>query len=480
MPTALKSKTKKANVSTGALAGSSVVKGLLDQKLNTDLAKIRKNLGISGSSFDPDEPRLHTGLLALDILIGGGIVSGGWYTVFGGEQSAKTTLAMTIKAALIKQKFEGRASYWDYEGSGSPDYIANILKSQRVTKTLSQVFGETDENGEVISEPLVEYVSTQAGEKFFEYYNRLARSLPDKVKIGKDYFYLFENTKENLKTFKGLYDQKYLTKNNKIKVEAEDGTMQAIALLDSYPAMLPKRADKEDGDESLGLQARMFADHVKRIKPYFKQKRITVFGINQVRLRPAVMFGNPEYEPCGETLKFFSDVRIKSTSRALPSGWKAKKDAGAVTEEPSVEYDGTDEYRFIHLRIIKNKLGGFQNGVAWARIWIRDGNGDARGIDPVYDTWYFLKELGWLSGTRNNMKFTENVPLHGAKKLDWQIFKVLILGKKEEVKAACKKIGVKPVDIRLWCKKQVTNGKALRAKALALSGNKLEESSEED
>lgn len=468
------SKAVKATGNAAKLVGSALSKQLLDQKLNTDLAKIRKNLGISGSSFDPDEPRLHTGLLALDILIGGGIVSGGWYTVFGGEQSAKTTLAMTIKAALIKQKFEGRASYWDYEGSGSPDYISNILKSQKVTKSLSDVFGETDpDTGEVLKEPLVEYVSTQAGEKFFEYFNRLARALPDKVKIGKDYYYLFENTKENTKLLKGHYDTKYLTKHNKLKIPAEDGTMQALALVDSYPAMLPARADKEDGDASLGLQARMFSDQIKRIKPYFKQKRITVFGINQTRQRPATMFGNPEYEPCGETLKFFSDVRIKSTSRALPSGWTAKKGAGAMTEENSVEYDGTDEYRFIHLRIIKNKLGGFQNGEAWARIWVRDGNGDARGIDPVYDTWFFMKELGWLSGTRNNMKFASNVPLHGAKKLDWITFKTLVLGKKAEVKEACKKVGVKPVDIRLWCKKQTLNGTALRAKAVAISGKKM-------
>ena len=113
---AKKSKAKSTELAEISPEEVSGIKGVLDGLLDEGLGKIRKNLGLSGSSFDPDEPRLHTGLLSLDVLIGGGIVSGGWYTLYGGEQSAKTTLAMTIKAALINQKFEGRASYWDYEG----------------------------------------------------------------------------------------------------------------------------------------------------------------------------------------------------------------------------------------------------------------------------------------------------------------------------------------------------------------------------
>lgn len=446
---------------------NAILTGLLDE----GLGKIRKNLGISGSSFDPDEPRLHTGLLTLDVLLGGGIVSGGWYTLFGGEQSCKTTLAMTIMASLIKQKFKGRASYWDYEGSGSPDYIDNILQSQHVNKSLSEVFGEHDpETGEMIAEPLVEYVSTNKGEAFFEYYNRISRLLPEKVKIGRKYYYLLEHTKPNIKLCKKILDQKYLSKHNKIKIPAEDGTMQALALLDSYPAMLPARSDKDDGDNSLGLQARMFSDQIKRIKGSMRQKRITVFGVNQLRKAPMVAFGNPEYEPCGEALKFFSDVRIRAASRALESGFNPTKENRAMTEEPSVEFDGTDAYRFICLKVIKNKLGGFQHGEAWARVWARDADGKARGLDPVYDTWKYLKMLGWVTGTRKAMKFAEHVPLYGVKKFGWQHLKILVLGNKKDVKALCVKLGIKPVDIRLWCKKQVDNGKASRAFADILSG----------
>ncbi len=486
-PLAKKSKAKSKElveeVSTDEIVS---IKGILDNLLDAGLAKTRKNLGLSGSSFDPDEPRLHTGLLCLDVLIGGGIVSGGWYTLYGGEQSAKTTLAMTIMASLLKQKFAGRASYWDYEGSGSPEYISNILRSQKVNKSLSEVFGEMDpDTGEQITEPLVEYVSTNEGEKFFEYYNRIGRMLPDKVKLGKKYYYLFEHTRDNLKAFKGKYSVKYLTKHNKIRVRAEDGTMQAIALLDSYPAMLPARQNKDDGDNSLGLQARMFSDQIKRIKGLMRQKRITIFGVNQTRLQPMAM-GNPEYEPGGQALKFFSDVRIRSSSRALsavPGAFSPKKGAGAMTEEPSVQGEGTDEYRFIQLRVTKNKLGGFQNGDCWARIWARNAEGEGMGLDPVFDTWNFLRMLNWTSGNRKkNMKFTDNTPLHGAKGCGWQEFKTLVLGTKPEIKKVCAKIGVKPGDIRSWCKKQVENGKAARAYAdiLASKGKAIDSSDESE
>jgi RecA/RadA recombinase len=650
-------------------------KELLNTMLDASIADVKKKMGLAGTAFDPDEPRLHTGLLSLDLLIGGGIVSGGWYTIFGGEQSAKTTIAMMLMASIIAQGFDGKASYWDYEGSGSPDYIENILKSQGVKQTLSQIFGEVDpDTGEELTPPLVDYISTDVGEEFFEFYNRLKRMLPDKVKIGKNYFFLFPHDKQILKRFMSVYDKKYLTKHNKIKVPAENGMMQAIALLDSYPAMLSRYEDTDDGSNAMALQARMFSKEIKRIKGAMKKKRMTVFGVNQTRQRPATMFGclhantkvefvdgtvhtmknivdqkiegevwsfneltseiearritdwhyngdvedrshwmkiisrcsetgkgqafvictpnheiltdngwkradeirltdklvskyysananfwmtkdgssnffslsakyvpegmqyklprefrgmcadfdltseehkrpvyvevlrieggsdrafrdkgkydisvehnhnymvgnksngiivhnSPEYEPCGEALKFFSDVRIKSTSRALLKGWGSGK--GMTMDEKSVQFEGNDEYRFINLKVIKNKLGGLQYQDTFARIWIRDADGTAKGLDPVFDTWNFLKMLGMVGGQRNNMKFSEDCPLHGAKKCTWLAFKTLILGKKPEIKKQCIDLGVRPVDIRVWCKHQISKGTVLKKFALICAG----------
>ena len=38
--------------------------------------------------------KLSIGLLTLDLVLSGGILGGDWYTFFGQEQSAKSTLAM--------------------------------------------------------------------------------------------------------------------------------------------------------------------------------------------------------------------------------------------------------------------------------------------------------------------------------------------------------------------------------------------------
>lgn len=78
------------------------------------LDDIDKKVGLSDSGLDRTEQRLSTGLLMLDIILGGGITAG-WYTNFGQEQSCKTTGAVTILAAALNSNVP-LLSYWDYEG----------------------------------------------------------------------------------------------------------------------------------------------------------------------------------------------------------------------------------------------------------------------------------------------------------------------------------------------------------------------------
>lgn len=480
-----KAKSTKVTKAKSTAASKADVKGALDEAkmlmnsyLDDSISGIEKSMGLSATAFDPDEPRLSTGLISLDVLIGGGIVSGGWYTIFGGEQSCKSTLTMLILASIVKQGFDGKAAIWDYEGSTDPSYVENILKSAKVKQSLSSIFGEIDpETGDYIIQPLVRYISHDSGEDFFDYYNRLKRALPDKTKMGKGYYYVFPHEKKYIKMFKGAYDKEYLSKRNKIRIPAEDGMAQALALVDSYPAMLPALLDEDGGSKAIGSQARMFSDGIKRVKSGMRKKRMTIFGVNQLRLKPMVMFGSPEYEPGGEALRFYSDVRLKSTSRAIPPGWGK----GQTMEEPSVEGKGSDEYRFIVIKVHKNKLGGFQYQDTWARMWLRDHEGQARGLDPVFDTWNFLKMQELVGGTRKNMKFVAPCPLEGAKKMTWDDFKVLILGKKQQVIDKCKEKEIKPVDIRLWCKKQVASGNSMKrfSDILAGSGDAVAEDDED-
>lgn len=152
-----------------------------------------------------------------------------------------------------------------------------------------------------------------------------------------------------------------------------------------------------------------------------------------------------------------SDVRIRLASRAAPAGWKAE--AGIVTEESVTVEDGLDRYRFIAAKTIKNKMGGIPNQQTWMRLWESDGNGQARGFDPVFDTFYYMKTVGLLAGTRNKIKFLAPCPLASTKAVNWDEFRTLINGDKKQIAEVCKGIGAKPMGLRFWCFKFITTTK---------------------
>lgn len=472
-----KSKKDKAKTQVALFDPGALLDELQDQT--------ERKYGLSSTTLDRDEARLSTGLSALDLLLMGGIVGGGWYTVYGGEQSAKSTLTMQL-LSMITNEVERRgrkiaSSIFDYEGSSDPDYIGNIMRTLGLRGDPSTIFGiKDDDTGEWLVRPTIRYYAHDVGDDFFKYIGKLKRGLPDLEKHGKEYYYVFEHTKENKSKLAGLYDTKYLTRYNKIRVPAPDGFMQAVTIVDSYPAMLPDGLDDDDRNEAMAEQARMFSTGIRKIRGGMRKKRMTVIGVNQLRERPATMFGNPEYEPCGQALKFYSDVRIKSTSRASVPYGGFKLDKG-ICEEASVDVEGgKDIYRFVCLKTTKNKLGGIPNREIWARIWVSDANGQARGFDPVFDTFEYLKQLGLVSGTMANLKFDKATPLGNAKKITWLDFKLLVLGSKKEITEVCKRAGIKPGSIRSWVKKHCAKGDGPRLyKERIVSGKTAEDDSDE-
>ena len=207
----------------------------------------------------------------------------------------------------------------------------------------------------------------------------------------------------------------------------------------------------------------MFSANLPRIKGRMRRKRIAVLGTNLLADVPMAMFGPPEKEKCGNDLRAAADCRIRWTSRALSGVGDAK--AGKVDGknssyeiEPSVEYEnGEDKYRYVRVKGEKNKLGT-PYLEAWIRIWITDGNGDARGIDPVYDLYAYLQATGQVSGKRESMllKFSGN---EAKKPIKWAIFKRMVLGSKKDIKRICDHVGMKPVLLRQAALKQLRNGK---------------------
>lgn len=344
--------------------------------------------------------------------------------------------------------------------SASPDYIENIMRNMGLTNDIKSVFGVRDEkSGKWVVPPRVRYKSENIAEKFFDYLASLQRKLPDKKRIGDSWYYIYEDTKENRKIVGNEYDMNYWRKTKMLRVPAPDGSLQALVLLDSYPAMLPERLDVDDPGAGMAAQARMFSDQLKRVKGRMRGKRVAVIGINQLRLRPAVMMGNPEYEAGGEALKLYSDVRLKYTSRAL-SAVAGAKGKGQIEEEPSVLAKGKDNYRYIHIRGHKNKLSR-PYMETFVRLWITDAEQQAKGFDLVWDTYQYLQSTGQLSGSRTKTLTLKLAGKPVSKPIKWLDFKRLILCSPKVVKPIMESMGLKPFSIRSFCVKQMADGKGI-------------------
>jgi recombination protein RecA len=64
------------------------------------------------------------------------------------------------------------------------------------------------------------------------------------------------------------------------------------------------------GDSHVGLQARLMSQALRKLAGAINRSQCAVVFINQIREKIGVMFGNPETQPGGRALKFYSSVRL--------------------------------------------------------------------------------------------------------------------------------------------------------------------------
>ena len=91
-----------------------------------------------------------------------------------------------------------------------------------------------------------------------------------------------------------------------------------IIVIDSVAALTPKKEIEGDmGDSSVGLQARLMSQALRKLTATIAKTNTTCIFINQLREKIGVMFGNPETTTGGNALKFYASVRLdirKSTA----------------------------------------------------------------------------------------------------------------------------------------------------------------------
>ncbi len=84
-----------------------------------------------------------------------------------------------------------------------------------------------------------------------------------------------------------------------------------IVVVDSVAALTPKaEIEGNYGDSTIGLQARLMSQGLRKLTGLLGKSRTCVVFINQIREKIGVMFGNPETTTGGRALKFYSSQRI--------------------------------------------------------------------------------------------------------------------------------------------------------------------------
>ncbi len=88
------------------------------------------------------------------------------------------------------------------------------------------------------------------------------------------------------------------------------GAVDVVAV-DSVAALTPRsELEGQMGDQSVGLQARMMSQALRKLAGNLNRTQTMCLFTNQIREKIGVMFGSPETQPGGRALKFYSSQRL--------------------------------------------------------------------------------------------------------------------------------------------------------------------------
>jgi recombination protein RecA len=88
------------------------------------------------------------------------------------------------------------------------------------------------------------------------------------------------------------------------------GAIDVVAV-DSVAALTPKvELEGAMGDQSVGLQARMMSQAMRKLAGTLNRTNTLCLFTNQIREKVGVMFGSPETQPGGRALKFYASQRL--------------------------------------------------------------------------------------------------------------------------------------------------------------------------
>ena len=112
-----------------------------------------------------------------------------------------------------------------------------------------------------------------------------------------------------------------------------------VVVVDSVAALVPRaEIEGEIGDSSVGLQARLMSQALRKLAGSLSKSNTLCIFINQLREKIGVMFGSPETTSGGRALKFFSTVRMD------------------IRRVDSIKVNGDVVGNRVRVKVVKNKV----------------------------------------------------------------------------------------------------------------------------
>lgn len=204
---------------------------------------------------------LSFGSAPIDLVTGGGAPAGRWTTTYGAAGSGKSTAVFNVIASA--QAAGIPILFYDHEAAADPPYMRTL--------------GIRLPDGKDAAGSLLRYFQPMTGESTYRHIYRILSSLPDFV-------------------------------------AEKDGSRpkpSVVIVIDSLDSMLTEKVAEDDDNAQMGLQAKMHAQGMRLVKSLIGRKNALVMSTNQLRLKPGVSFGNPEYEPGGQAVLFYPDLKFK-------------------------------------------------------------------------------------------------------------------------------------------------------------------------
>lgn len=247
-----------------------------------------------------------TGSLEIDRILGGGIPPGRIVGIAGPEHTGKSLIATQIASEQLKL---GRiASYLDAEGGNDPLF----LKARGID--FDRYRGQRDKNGSLKpgQKDTLLYYQPETGEQVNHYMWNVMSSLPE-------------------------------NRSPKFPI--------VIFLLDSVVALVSSAVAEDLDSNRMAMHAKMYSEILPTIVSQLSRTGCTFVYTNQLRQKPAQMFGDPCYEPCfaGDT-RIATDHGLIKIEDCIDMGFKALTPTGATSAKSEFVYTGKKKTVILVLR----------------------------------------------------------------------------------------------------------------------------------